>query len=143
MAHKSPPPLSVAQLEIMEIVWDRGEVAVSEAWDLLSAQRPVARNTVLTTLMRLEGKGWLKHRTVGRTFFYSATRPRVATMGRMVRQLVDDTFGGSAEGLVMALLDDRGVTKEEADRIRVMLDKAESDTTAQKKAKPHKRKKKK
>ena len=125
MANKSPPPLSSAQLEIMEIVWDRGEVAVSEAWDILSAGRPVARNTVLTTLMRLEGKGWLTHRTVGRTFFYSATRPRTATMGQMVRQLVDTTFGGSAEGLVMALLEDRGVTKEEADRIRAMLDEAE------------------
>ena len=126
MAKKqSPPPLSSAQLEIMEIVWDRGEVAVSEAWETLSAHRPVARNTVLTTLMRLEGKGWLKHRTVGRTFFYSATRPRTATVGQMVRQLVDTTFGGSAEGLVMALLENRGVTKSEADRIRAMLDEAE------------------
>ena len=124
MARKSRPPISSAQLEIMDIVWDRGEVAVSEAWEILSARRPVARNTVLTTLMRLEGKGWLKHRTVGRTFFYSATRPRTATMGQLVRQLVDTTFGGSAEGLVMALLEDRGVTNEEADRIRTMLDEA-------------------
>jgi predicted transcriptional regulator len=114
-------------MEIMEIVWDRGEVAVSEAWEALSARRSVARNTVLTTLMRLEGKGWLKHRTVGRTFFYSATRPRTATVGQMVQQLVDTTFGGSADGLVMALLENRGVTKEEADRIRAMLDKAEAD----------------
>lgn len=124
MAKKKSSPLSSAQLEIMELVWDCGELAVSEAWELLSARRPVARNTVLTTLMRLEGKGWLKHRTVGRTFFYSATRPRTATMGQLVRQLVDTTFGGSAEGLVMALLDDRGVTKAEADRIRTMLDEA-------------------
>lgn len=143
MVNKSPPPLSAAQLEIMEIVWDRGEVAVSEAWEALAARRPVARNTVLTTLMRLEGKGWLKHRTVGRTFFYSATRPRVATMGRMVRQMVDDTFGGSAEGLVMALLDDRGVTKKEADRIRAMLDDAEAEKTVKAKRHPSKRKRKK
>ncbi|MDP6722249.1 MAG: BlaI/MecI/CopY family transcriptional regulator [Pirellulaceae bacterium] len=130
---KSPPPLSSAQLEIMEIVWDRGEVAVSEAWEILSTRRPVARNTVLTTLTRLEAKGWLKHRTVGRTFFYSATRLRTATIGQMVRQLVDTTFGGSAEGLVMALLEDRGVTKMEADRIRAMLDEAEPE---QRKKKP-------
>lgn len=131
MAKKSPP-LSSAQLEIMEIVWNRGEIAVSEAWEVLSAQRPIARNTVLTTLMRLEGKGWLKHRTVGRTFFYSATRPRTATMGQLVRQLVDTTFGGSAEGLIMALLDDRGVTKQEADRIRTMLDEAKPGTQRKK-----------
>ncbi len=121
---KSLPPLSSGQLEMMEIVWDRGEVAASEVWEVLSQRRAVARNTVVTTLNRLEGKGWLKHRTVGRTFFYTATRPRAGTMGHLVRQLVENTFGGSAEGLVMALLEDRGVTKEEADRIRMILDQA-------------------
>jgi predicted transcriptional regulator len=130
---KSLPPLSAAQLEMMEIVWDRGEVAVSEVWEILAERRQVARNTVVTTLSRLEGKGWLKHRTVGRTFFYTATRPRAGTMGQLVRQLVDDTFGGSAEGLVMALLEDRGVTTEEAERIREILDEA---TPANKKKKP-------
>lgn len=126
MAKKGPLPLSAAQLETMNIVWECGEVAVSEAWEALSARRPVARNTVLTTLVRLEEKGWLRHRTVGRTFFYSATRPRKATMRQMVRQLVDTAFSGSVEGLVMTLLEDRSVTKDEADRIRAMLDQAES-----------------
>lgn len=125
MVKKSPPPLSAGQLEVMDVVWDRGEVAVSEVWETVSARRPVARNTVLTILARLEEKGWVKHRTVGRTFFYFAARPRNATMGQMVRQLVDTAFGGSAEGLVMALLEEHGVTKEEADRIRAVLDDAE------------------
>jgi hypothetical protein len=42
-----------------------------------------------------------------------------------VRRLVDTAFGGSAEGMVMALLQGRGVSKEEAERIRAMIDRAE------------------
>ncbi|MHC5540329.1 BlaI/MecI/CopY family transcriptional regulator, partial [Singulisphaera rosea] len=54
------PPLSEAQLELMNIVWDHGEVTVAEAWKALTARRKVARNTVLTTLTRLEERGWLR-----------------------------------------------------------------------------------
>lgn len=38
------PPLSDAQMEIMRVVWDRGEVAVGEVWDALSKQRPLAQH---------------------------------------------------------------------------------------------------
>jgi predicted transcriptional regulator len=71
-------PLSPAQQEIMEIVWDKGEVAAVEVRQLLARGRVLARETVRTTLERMEEKGWLKHRVVGRTFFYSAAVPRGA-----------------------------------------------------------------
>ena len=57
--------LSPAQLEIMNIVWDRGEVGVAEIWQELSSRRAVARNTVQTMLSRLHAKGWLRHRQDG------------------------------------------------------------------------------
>jgi len=68
-------PLSPAQLEIMEIVWEKGEVAAVEVRQLLANGRELARETVRTMLERMEDKGWLKHRLVGRTFFYSGGRP--------------------------------------------------------------------
>ena len=52
-------PLSDAQREIMDIIWDRGEATVAEVWRQFSARRPVARNTVLTLITRLVDKGWL------------------------------------------------------------------------------------
>jgi hypothetical protein len=63
--------LSPGQLEIMEIIWDKGEVAAVEVRQLLADGRELARETVRTMLERMEAKGWLKHRVVGRTFFYS------------------------------------------------------------------------
>ena len=119
------PPLSEAQLEIMNSVWDRGQATVADVWKDLCQRRPLARNTVLTLMTRLAEKGWLKQQE-GSTFQYTAAVPRTATLGNMVRRLVDTAFGGSAEGLVMALLDGRGVSKDEAERIAAMIQQAEA-----------------
>jgi BlaI family penicillinase repressor len=115
-------------MEIMNVVWDRGEVTVADVWKELAARRKVARNTVLTMLSRLEEKGWLCRDETAHAFRYRAAVPREATLGTMVRRLVDTTFGGSAEGLVMALLHGRGVSKEEAQRIKKMINQAEGKT---------------
>ena len=72
MAKTDSSPLTDAQREIMEIVWERGEATVSEVRDALAQRRQLARNTVQTMIVRLEEKGWLKHREQGRTFVYSA-----------------------------------------------------------------------
>jgi predicted transcriptional regulator len=118
------PALSEAQLEIMHVVWAGGEVTVTDVWNALAPRRPVARNTVLTLMDRLEKKGWLKRRADGQTHYYSAAAPRAATLGRVVERLVDAAFAGSAEGLVLALLEGRGVSAEEARRIRQLIDDA-------------------
>jgi predicted transcriptional regulator len=121
----SRPPLSEAQLEIMNVVWDRGEVTVADVWKAVGSRRKVSRNTVLTMLTRLEEKGWLSRDEEGHAFRYRATVPREVTLGTMIGRLVDTAFGGRAEGLVMALLHGRGVSKEEARRIRRMISQAE------------------
>ena len=116
--------LSPAQMEIMEIVWEKGEVAAAEVRRLLGDGRDLARETVRTMLERMEAKGWLKHRIVGRTFFYSAAVPRGATAGQKVIELIDTVCGGSPERLMTALLDYRGLSAEEAARIEAMIKQA-------------------
>lgn len=124
---KQLPPLADAQLEIMSIVWDRGEATVGQIWRALAERRQVARNTIHTMVVRLEEKGWLRHRTEGNAFVYSATAARQTALKRMVRHLVDTAFAGSAEGLVMTLLEDQGLRAEEAERIRRMIAKAQGN----------------
>jgi BlaI family transcriptional regulator, penicillinase repressor len=118
-------PLSEAQLEIMNLVWDRGEVTVADVWKALAKRRKLARNTVQTMIVRLEEKGWLTSQTEGHAFRYRAAVPREAAQGMMVRRLLDSAFGGSAEGLVLALLEGRGISRAEAQRVRAMIERAE------------------
>ena len=139
-AAQSATPLTPAQREIMEIVWDRDEVTVTEVWDQLSRYRDVARNTVQTLIVRLEERGWLQHREQGRTFFYSAIRPRNASLGAKVAQMVDRLFAGSPEEMVTALMEYRGLTAEEANRIRDMIDAADTPPATKPKRKSSRRK---
>jgi BlaI family penicillinase repressor len=104
MTVNSPAPLSRAQREVMEIIWDKGEVGVLEVTELLNQDRSVARNTVRTLMDRMREKGWLTHRAVGRTYLYSAVIPREESLGQRVMEIVDKACGGDPEKLMMAKL---------------------------------------
>ena len=118
--------LSDAQQEIMEIVWEKGEVSAREVRETLLERRDVARNTVRTLLERMEEKGWLTHRVQGRAYLYSAVQERHATAGRKIVEILDQLCGGSPETLMAALLDYRGLSAGELSRVREMLAAAKS-----------------
>jgi BlaI family transcriptional regulator, penicillinase repressor len=118
-------PLAEGQLEIMEIVWERGEVTVAEVWKALAARRKVARNTVQTMLQRLTEQGWLRIETDSHAHRYRAAAPRAATLKNILKRFVDVVFDGSTEGLLATLLHGRKVLPAEAARIRALIDQAE------------------
>ena len=126
MAKSELPPLSDAQLEILNVVWDRGKTTVRDIWTALAQRRPVSRNTVSTMVTRLEEKGWLRHRVVAGAYLYSATQPREKVLPRIVHRLVDAAFEGSAEGLILTLLEGGRLSPDEVERIKAMLDRAET-----------------
>ena len=133
MAKNAPQALSEAQQEIMEIIWDREEVSVSEVREVLQERRDVARNTVQTMIVRIEQKGWIEHRSIGRTFVYRAIQPRTTSLRQRLDELMSSAGRGSAEALVTALLEDVSLTTDAADRIRDMIDEAEQRTKKDKK----------
>ena len=81
--------------------------------------------------MRLEEKGWLKHRAQGRTFIYSANREQKQSLGVKVAQMIDRFFAGSPEEMVTALIEYRGLSADEAERICSMIEQAESQPRRQ------------
>ncbi|GAH13443.1 unnamed protein product [marine sediment metagenome] len=74
MAKKRVRKLSPSNLEIMNIVWAKGEVSVNDIFEAINAKRldKLRRTTIQVQMNRLEDYGWLKHKIKGRTFFYSA-----------------------------------------------------------------------
>ena len=126
MAESDPTPLTKAQRDIMEVVWAAGEVTVTEVRDALAKKRELARNTIQTMMVRLDERGWLQHREQGRTFIYSAARPKTVSLGAKVSQMVDRLFAGSPENLVNALIEYRGLSTDESERIRDMIEQADA-----------------
>jgi len=123
--NKDLPALSNVQLEIMNVIWEKGEATVTDVWEEIKKKRDVARTTIMTLMARLEEKGWLKHKTVSPTFIYSATRLKDESAGKIVSGILDKVFHGSTENLVMALLDHNKVSREELSRIGNIVKQAE------------------
>ena len=122
---KPPPPLSDAQFEIMNVVWQIGKCTVAEVLEQLQQRRSVARNTVQTMMSRLEEKGWLTHTDEAGTFVYSARVPREAVQQDVLKQVLQTVFDSSAAGMLMALLQNESLTRAEANRIRQLIKEAE------------------
>ena len=101
----------------MKLVWDRGEASVRDVYEALLEHRRIAYTTVMTTMNILEKKGHLKKRAEGRSFLYRPVRPREKVVQAMVREFVDRVFGGSAEPLLVHLLQDRSLTEADVEEL--------------------------
>jgi predicted transcriptional regulator len=112
---KPSPTLTPAELEIMQVVWTRGDASVRDVYEDLLARRKVAYTTVLTMMKVLERKGHLKKKAEGRTFHYRPRRPRRQVIGSMVQEFVQRVFGGSAAPLLVHLVEDDQLTLSELD----------------------------
>ena len=116
-------PLTEAEREIMELLWEQGELSATEIREQL--EKTVARQTVQTVMARLVEKSWATYRHIGRTHLYRAAIQKEESLGQRVRELIDSSFGGSADELLLNLIQQRGLSKEEAKRIRKHLDDVE------------------
>lgn len=102
----------------MDHVWSQGPVSSEDCRAALAATWPMKESTVRTVLRRLEEKGYVTHTIEGRAYLYRAVDAPVSVATRAVRQLIDRFCGGSAETLVMGLVDDEVIGTRELDRIR-------------------------
>ena len=119
---KPSPTLTPQELEIMKVVWARGPATVREVHDDLLAGRKLAYTTVMTMMNVLERKGHLRKRPEGRSFLYRPTRPRQQVVGSMVREFVKRVFGGSAQPLLVHLVDEHDLSPAELDALARLIE---------------------
>jgi predicted transcriptional regulator len=97
------------QLEILQVLWARGEALVADVHAALAARRKVALTTIATLLRRMERKGFVAHRVDGRQFVYRAKQTEAGTRAALVDDLTERLFAGNPAALVSHLLDVRRV----------------------------------
>jgi BlaI family penicillinase repressor len=116
--------LGLQELQIMNVVWDRGRVTVRDVYEDLRKRRQVAYTTVMTMMNILDQKGFLK-RVPGeeRAFVYEPARSRQAVMRATVNEFIDRVFGGSANPLMLHLIEDKHVTEKDLDELRRAIKK--------------------
>ena len=120
---KSKPTLTPLELEIMQVLWENGAATVTEVIPKLKAE--LAYTTVQTMLMVLLRKGKVKRTQEGRAFRYRPVVSRERASGSAVEDLVRRMFGGSAEALLMAMVDTRQISAKELERLAKKVAAAE------------------
>jgi predicted transcriptional regulator len=123
---KSSRELTDLQLDVMRVLWSRGEATAAEVLEELKPRRRLAATTVATLLSRLEKRGVVEHRVDGRTYVYRAC----ASEGEVRRSLVGrikQAFAGDLTALLAQLLDDSAISAADLARVREMIQARERE----------------
>ena len=113
--HEHPTP---GELEVLQIIWDRGPSTVREVMEVLNRSRRRAYTSVMSLLNVMTDKRLLSRTPMGRAFVYTAKATRDKTLTDLVSDLVNRAFDGSASALVAHLLQQTQASPEELAEIR-------------------------
>ena len=112
MSRSQTPRLSDLENTVMNIVWEHNEATAESVRTQIEATQPIKDSTVRTILRRLEAKGYVRHRTEGRTFVYSPTVASNNAAADAVRSIMDRFCNGSIESLLVGLVNREVVSPE-------------------------------
>jgi BlaI family penicillinase repressor len=115
--HLKPKNLGEVEQAVMDYVWTHGPCTSEDCREALAATRPMKESTIRTVLRRLEQKGYVAHSTSGRTFIYRAAEARQNVAARAVKNIIDRFCGGSAEQLVIGMVDNKVIDSRQIERI--------------------------
>lgn len=109
--------LTEQELEIMKIVWARESATVRDVYEALLERRKVAYTTVMTMMKILEQKKYLKKTQADRAYVYRPAQPQGQVIGAMVRDFVNRVFNGSAEPLLVHLVEEHHLSQKDLEEI--------------------------
>ncbi|HTS63624.1 MAG TPA: BlaI/MecI/CopY family transcriptional regulator [Candidatus Acidoferrales bacterium] len=120
--HKtSEQPLTPLELEIMNVLWETGPAGVQAVQSRLKS-RELAYTTVQTMLNILHRKGKVRRQLKERAYLYRPILSRERAVGQAVGDMLERFFGGSADSLVLSLVETRHLTPEKLARIQKLLE---------------------
>ena len=117
----TPEQLTPVELEIMKVLWDGGPASVQEVQQRLKDIRPMAYTSVQTMLNILVRKRKAKRVMADRAYRYRAAVTREKALGTSLRDIIDRMFGGSAEALVLNLVETRQLEPETLRRLNELV----------------------
>ena len=123
MARKKAEALTPLELEIMHVLWENGSANVQQVQQKL--KRELAYTTVQTMLNILHRKGKVKRTLKDRAYFYKPVVSQRQVVSHHLADLVERLFGGSAESLVMSLVETKHLTPKKLARLQALLEETE------------------
>ncbi|HEV8004195.1 MAG TPA: BlaI/MecI/CopY family transcriptional regulator [Planctomycetaceae bacterium] len=109
------------ELEILKILWDRGEASVRDVYEQMRQTTPIVQNTVQAFLRTMEDKGLVRHRVEGRSFIYKPVVPRAQTTKQLTTEFVEHVFDGAIDQLVETAFSHRTPSEAELTRLEELV----------------------
>jgi BlaI family penicillinase repressor len=122
MPQGNRPQPTDGELEILQVLWNRGPSTVRDVYEELKRSKPVGYTTVLKFMQLMAEKGLVRRNEEQRAHLYESKVPRESTQRQLVGDLLDRAFGGSAMQLVVQALSTKRATPAEIEQIRRLLD---------------------
>lgn len=116
MARPKSETLTEREAEIMDILWQCGQAT---AEDVREAMAGSPHDSSVRTLLRvLESKGHVRHEVAGNRYVYLPIITRKSAQRKAIQNLLERLFGGSAETLVLRMIEDEQITAEQIESLQ-------------------------
>jgi predicted transcriptional regulator len=125
MARTGSTQPTEVELQILRALWEHGAATVRQIHQALSAEKDTNYSTTVKMLSVMLDKGLVRRDETTRPLVYRPTATQQATQRRMLRDLIQKAYAGSAGSLVLQALSSKKASSEELAEIRRLLDELE------------------
>jgi len=122
MGPSKPLKPTESELEILQVLWQKGRATVREVHDELSKSRDIGYTTALKLLQIMFEKGLVSRDDSSKTHIYAPAVTRERTQKHMVGKMIDTLFSGSSSELVLQALGNHKASPKELEEIQRLLD---------------------
>jgi BlaI family transcriptional regulator, penicillinase repressor len=121
------PEMTPAELRVMKALWELGRGSVADVrGELAGRGHELAYTTVMTLLGRLAAKSAVVVDKTREPYVYKPAHRRESVLRDRLRDFVNEVFDGRADSLVLGLVEDESLTRDELRAIEKKIDDAET-----------------
>ncbi len=125
MKETNPQKPTAGELQILQVLWERGPSTVREVHDCLQQEKAYGYTTVLKLMQIMTSKGLVRRNEEQRAHVYEACQPEEQTKRQFASDVLQRVFDGSARELMLHALAGRPSSRNEIEELRLLLDEHE------------------
>lgn len=133
MSNKENIKPTESEMEILQVLWEKGDSTVREVHEILSAKKEAGYTTTLKLMQIMHDKGLLNRNDDARSHIYSTAVKKESMQKQVVNKMINGMFKGSSAKLIMHALGNHRASKEELAEIKKYLDELENERDAKEK----------
>jgi len=122
MPRPKQPGLTENELGVMQVLWEKAPLKISEILERLKKDPKPAYTSVLTLVQSMERKGYVRHVKDGKPYDYFPKLERRKFMSSEIKRMAKRLFGGNPFSLAVNLVEDEHLSSRDIAELRRLLE---------------------